>query len=160
MMTVDFREDAPAFLDFNSYGEEASPFEREVYRLILNKLTAGLAHLSAVADRELADIKDALDKATDDEIENHLMDEHTGVMSNSANKNASCAIWRLWRSRPASHIPCASCPGQLNISRRDAVDTVMTMEKRIPSRHTLWQISSWAKRVISIRAFRPHIPSL
>jgi hypothetical protein len=57
MMTVDFREDAPAFLDFNSYGEEASAFEREVYRLILNKLTAGLAHLSAVADRELADIK-------------------------------------------------------------------------------------------------------
>jgi hypothetical protein len=80
-MPIDFEEDAPAYPSFDSYGDEAHAFEREVYLLILNTLNAGLAHLSAVADRELADIKAALDKTTDDEIENHFVDEHTGVMS-------------------------------------------------------------------------------
>jgi hypothetical protein len=80
-MSIDFREDSPAYPDFDSYGDEAHAFEREVYLLILNTLNAGLAHLSAVADKDMAEIKQALDKATDDEIETRLVDEHTGVIS-------------------------------------------------------------------------------
>jgi hypothetical protein len=86
MMSPDYREDPPAFLDFDSYGEEASAFETDVYVLIMNTLHAGLTHLSAMADDELANIQSALDRATDDEIEDHLAVKNAGVISDFGNQ--------------------------------------------------------------------------
>ncbi len=80
-MGLDYRKDAPAFVDFDSYNAEASAFERDVYTLVLNTLNAGLKHLAAVANKELADFESALNKTRDVEIQDHLMDEDTGVKS-------------------------------------------------------------------------------
>jgi hypothetical protein len=80
-MPIDFSEYAIAYPDFDCYGDEARAFERDAYVLILNTLQAGLAHLSAVADKDLAEIQEALDKATDDEFQNYLVDEDTDVKS-------------------------------------------------------------------------------
>lgn len=63
------------------YSDEAASFEADVNLLIRDTLHAALAHLSGTADAELADIKKALDKATDDEIQEHLVNEHVDVLA-------------------------------------------------------------------------------
>src|SRR6266540_1635528 len=63
------------------YSDEAASFEADVNLLIRNTLHAALAHLSGTADAELADIKEALDKATDCDVEEHLVDSHVDVLA-------------------------------------------------------------------------------
>ena len=63
------------------YEMEASSFEADVNLLIRNTLHAALAHLSGRADKDLADIKKALDKATHDEVQNYLVEEHVDVLA-------------------------------------------------------------------------------
>ena len=55
------------------YSDEAASFEADVNLLIRNTLHAALAHLSGTADAELADINKARDKATDYEVQEHLV---------------------------------------------------------------------------------------
>jgi len=63
------------------YSDEAAKFESDVNLLICNTLHAALAHLSGTADAELADIKKARDKATDYEVQEHLVDAHVDVLA-------------------------------------------------------------------------------
>jgi hypothetical protein len=63
------------------YSDEAASFEADVNLLIRNTLHAALAHLSSAADAELTDIKKALERSTDDELQQHLVDEHVDVLS-------------------------------------------------------------------------------
>ena len=61
------------------YSDEAASFEADVNLLIRNTLHAALAHLSSTAEAELADIKQALDKSTGYEFQEHLVDAHVDV---------------------------------------------------------------------------------
>lgn len=63
------------------YSDAAASFEADVNLLIRNTLHAALAHLSGTADAELADIKKALDKAVDYEVQEHLVDAHVDVLA-------------------------------------------------------------------------------
>jgi hypothetical protein len=71
--------DANAHIDI--YSDEAASFEADVNLLIRNTLHAALAHLSDTADAELATIKKALDKATDDDVQEHLVGAHVDVLA-------------------------------------------------------------------------------
>jgi hypothetical protein len=63
------------------YSDAAASFEADVHLLIRNTLHAALAHLSVTADAELIDIKKALEKAVDSEVQEHLVDEHVDVLA-------------------------------------------------------------------------------
>ena len=63
------------------YSNEAASFEADVNLLIRNTLHAALGHLLGTADAELADIKKALDSASDDEAQEHLVDAHVDVLA-------------------------------------------------------------------------------
>ena len=63
------------------YSDEADSFEADVHLLIRNTLHAALAHLSRTADAELANIKKALDKTTEYEVQEHLVDTHVDVLA-------------------------------------------------------------------------------
>lgn len=68
------------------YSDEAASFETDVNLLILNTLHAALAHLSGTADAELADIKKALHRATDHEVQEHLVDAHVDVLATDSSQ--------------------------------------------------------------------------
>src|ERR1700674_5345725 len=63
------------------YSDAAASFEADVNLLIRNTLHAALAHLARSDDAELADIKKALDKAVDYEVQEHLVDAHVDVLA-------------------------------------------------------------------------------
>jgi hypothetical protein len=73
--------ECPRMQHIDIYADEGARFEGDVNLLIRNTLHAALAHLSSRADAELADIKEALDKATDDEVQEHLVDSHVDVLA-------------------------------------------------------------------------------
>ncbi len=60
---------------------EAANFEADVNLLIRSTLHAALAHLSGTERSELAAIKEALDRATDDEVQHYLVEEHVDVLA-------------------------------------------------------------------------------
>jgi hypothetical protein len=63
------------------YSDEAGSFEADVNLLVRSTLYAALAHLSGMADAELADINKAREKATDYEVQDHLVDAHVDVLA-------------------------------------------------------------------------------
>src|SRR5437660_1345285 len=63
------------------YSDAAASFEADVNLLIRNTLHAALTYLSGTADAELRDIKSALDRAVDDEAQEHLVDAHVDVLA-------------------------------------------------------------------------------
>src|SRR5438477_1525095 len=63
------------------YSDAAASFEADVNLRIRNTLHAALTYLSGTADAELRDIKSALDKAVDDEAQEHLVDFHVDVLA-------------------------------------------------------------------------------
>jgi hypothetical protein len=67
--------------DIDIYSDEAASFEADVNLLIRNTLHAALVHLSGTADAELAEIKEALDRAIDYEAQEHLVDAHVDVLA-------------------------------------------------------------------------------
>jgi hypothetical protein len=66
---------------FEIYPLEADSFEADVHVLIRNTLRAAVTQLSGAADAELASIETALKKTTDDDVQQHLVDEHVDVLA-------------------------------------------------------------------------------
>lgn len=63
------------------YPLEADSFEADVRVLIQNTLRAALGQLAGAAQTELTAIETALKKATDEEAQEHLVDEHVDVLA-------------------------------------------------------------------------------
>ncbi|MDA1349728.1 MAG: hypothetical protein O3A47_12830 [Chloroflexi bacterium] len=63
------------------YPLEADSFEADVRVLIQNTLRAALDQLSGAAQAELTAIETTLKKTTDDEAQEHLVDEHVDVLA-------------------------------------------------------------------------------
>jgi hypothetical protein len=68
------------------YSDEAFSFEADVNLLIRSTLHAALTHLSNAADAELANIKKALEKATDYEVQDHIVDAHVDVLATGSSQ--------------------------------------------------------------------------
>jgi len=66
---------------FEIYPLEADSFEADVRVLIQNTLRGALDQLSGAARAELTAIETALKKTTDDEAQDHLVDEHVDVLA-------------------------------------------------------------------------------
>lgn len=66
---------------FEIYPLEADSFEADVRVLIQNTLRSALDQLSGAARAELTAIETALKKTTDDEAQEHLVDEHVDVLA-------------------------------------------------------------------------------
>ena len=66
---------------FEIYPLEADSFETDVRVLIQSTLRAALGQLSGAAQSELTAIETALKKTTDDAAQEHLVDEHVGVLA-------------------------------------------------------------------------------
>ncbi len=66
---------------FEIYPLEADSFEADVRVLIQNTLRAALEQISGAAQTELTAIETALKKTTDDEAQEHLVDEHVDVLA-------------------------------------------------------------------------------
>ncbi len=68
------------------------------------------------------------------------------------NESEFDGLWNEYGARFSIDFQCP--PSGLHSSapcRRSEIKLFMTVEKRIPSRRILWQLSSWVKRVISTR---------
>jgi len=66
---------------FEIYPLEADAFEADVHTLIRNPLRAALSQLSRSAQTELESIESALKNATDEEVQEHLVDEQVDVLA-------------------------------------------------------------------------------
>jgi hypothetical protein len=67
-------------LEFDSYDDEYQQFQRDVYLLIEGTLNASKQYLDSECRTELAKIKAAMDKTSDDEHHQHLEDEYGDVL--------------------------------------------------------------------------------
>jgi hypothetical protein len=71
-------------MDF--YEHEYQQFQWDVHILIEGTLEASIRDLNARAKTDLAQIETALDKATDAEYAQHLVDEHVDVLATGSNQ--------------------------------------------------------------------------
>jgi hypothetical protein len=68
---------------FDTYSLEAQIFEADVHLLIRNTLHAALEHLGTQEQKDLTAIEAALSRATDGEVQQHLVDEHVDLLAQS-----------------------------------------------------------------------------
>ena len=66
---------------FDVYRDEFEQFQWEVHILIEGTLSASIRYLDKEANAELAKIQSSLDKATDDDYQQYLVDEHVDVLA-------------------------------------------------------------------------------
>src|SRR5579859_5983607 len=67
--------------DIDVYRDEFEQFQWDVHILIEGTLFASIQYLDKQAKTELSTIQSCLDKAAEDEYQQHLVDEHVDVLA-------------------------------------------------------------------------------
>jgi hypothetical protein len=75
-------------LNYDSYRAEHDQFQWDVHILIEGTLNASIQYLNSEARAELREIKEAMEKPLDDEIQEHLVDEHVDVLATNSRQES------------------------------------------------------------------------